>query len=133
MTPRPAAVGQQASIQIGADSPSAMHADARVTSVTPASQDGSVGATADLAASWADGQLPKFGTPVQVTVNLVQKRGVLVVPKSAVHRSGGKARVEVQDGTLRHVVIVEVGITTTDSAEIVSGLSEGQIVLAGPA
>jgi len=126
-------VGQQASIQIGAGTPGAMRADATVSSVTPASQDGSVGGSANLKANWADGQIPKFGTPVQVTVNLAQKQGVLVVPKSAVHQSGGKARVEVQDGTLRRLVTVQVGISTADSTEIVSGLTEGQIVLAGPA
>jgi hypothetical protein len=68
-----------------------------------------------------------------VIVNVQQKQGVLVVPRSAIRQSGGKAKVEVQDGSLRRLVSVQVGITTTDSAEIVSGLSEGQIVLAGPA
>jgi multidrug efflux pump subunit AcrA (membrane-fusion protein) len=126
-------VGQQASVQIGAGTPAAVRTDATVSDVTPASQDGSVGASAILQPSWADGQLPKFGTPAQVTVNLAQKQGVLVVPKSAIHQSAGKARVEVQDGTLRRLVTVEVGITTADTAEIVSGLTEGQIVLAGPA
>jgi hypothetical protein len=123
--------GQQATIQLGAGVPGATLADATVVNVTPAEQEGSLGATATFQARWADGQIPRIGTPVQVTVVVSQKQGVLVVPKSAVRQSGGKARVEVQDGTLRRLVPVEVGITTVDSVEILSGLTEGQFVLAG--
>jgi len=54
---------------------------------------------------------------------------VLVVPKGAVRQAGGRTTVEVQDGSLRRLVNVKVGITTADTAEIVSGLSEGQMVL----
>lgn len=125
------AVGQPARIQIGTGTSSGS-ADATVTSVTPAAQDGSVGASASLAALWAEGQSPRLGTPVQVTVSLGGKQDVLVVPKSAVHQSGGRTTVEVQDGTIRRLVSVQVGITAADTIEIVSGLSEGQLVLAGP-
>jgi HlyD family secretion protein len=124
-------VGQSASVQIGTSS-SSVSARATVTGVTPTSQDGSVGASAKLEVSWADGQAPRFGTPVQVTVTLGGKQDVLVVPKSAVHKTGGRTTVEVQDGTIRHLVSVQIGITTVDSVEIVNGLTEGQTVLAGP-
>ncbi|MGI9146809.1 MAG: HlyD family efflux transporter periplasmic adaptor subunit [Chloroflexota bacterium] len=125
-------VGQTASIQIGTGA-SATTVPAQLASVTPAAQDGSVDASAVLNVAWADSQVPKLGTPVQVAVNLGSKQDVLVVPKSAVHQSGGRNTVEVQDGTIRRLVSVQVGITTGAGVEIVSGLSEGQMVMAGPA
>lgn len=125
------AVGQLATIRIGSGK-AAVNADATVTSVTPATRDGSVGATASLATVWADGQLPTLGTPVEVSVSLGSRQDVLVVPKSAVHQSGARTTVEVQDGATRRLVSVQVGITMADRIEIVSGLAEGQLVLAGP-
>jgi len=125
--------GQHASVEVGTDTAVASRADAIVTGVTPPARDGSAGASATLDVSWTDGQAPKFGAQVQVVVNLGQKQGVLVVPKSAIHQAGGRTTVEVQDGTIRRLVTVQVGITTAAAVEIVSGLSEGQVVLAGPA
>ena len=125
--------GQHASVEVGTGTAAASRADAIVTGVTPAARDGSAGASATLDVSWTDGQPPKFGAQVQVVVNLGQKQGVLVVPKSAIHQAGGRTTVEVQDGTFRRLVTVQVGITMAAAVEIVSGLSEGQVVLAGPA
>jgi len=127
------AVDQGATVQVVTAAGASAPIQATVASLTPVQNDGSAGPSATLRVNWTNGQAPRFGTPVQVIVNLEQKQGVLVVPKTAIHQSGGKARVEVQDGNLRRLVSVQVGITTADSAEIVSGLSEGQIVLAGPA
>jgi hypothetical protein len=122
------AMGQQASIQLGTGTSSA-RADGVVKSVTPATQDGSVGASASLDVTWVAGQVPRFGTQVQVTVSLGGKQDVLVVPINAIRQAGGRTSVEVQDGTIRRLVSVQVGITTADRAEIVSGLTEGQVVL----
>jgi multidrug efflux pump subunit AcrA (membrane-fusion protein) len=127
------AVDQEATVRVVSSAGTSAPIQAVVASLTPAQNDGSAGPSATLRASWTNGQAPRFGTPVQVIVNIEQKQGVLVVPKTAIHQTGGKAKVEVQDGNLRRLVNVQVGITTADSAEIVSGLSEGQIVLAGPA
>ncbi|HEX8969718.1 MAG TPA: efflux RND transporter periplasmic adaptor subunit, partial [Chloroflexota bacterium] len=125
-------VGQQAVIgQDGSDS-SAPPIDATVLGVTKASADGTRAASADLQVSWPDGQQPKFGAPVQVRLTLQHKDDVLVVPVRALHQVGGKATVEVLNGTLRRLVNVQVGIKTDTSAEIVSGLTEGQMVLVGP-
>jgi len=126
------AVGQSADIQIGTGT-TAVNAAATVSSVTPGTPDGSLGASANMDVSWAEDQTPKLGTPVQVTLHLGVRQDVLVVPKSAVRQSGGRATVEVQEGTIRHLVSVQVGLSTADSVEIVSGLTEGQMVLAGPA
>jgi multidrug efflux pump subunit AcrA (membrane-fusion protein) len=127
------AVDQEATVRLGFSASTTAPLQAVVDRLPPAPNDGSAGPSAILRVTWANGQTPRFGTPVQVIVNVQQKQGVLVVPRSAIRQSGGKAKVEVQDGSLRRLVSVQVGITTTDSAEIVSGLSEGQIVLAGPA
>ncbi len=102
---------------------------ATVASITPAAKDGSSFATADFTIAWPDGPTPKIGVPVQVAMTLQKKQGVLVVPKNAIHQSGNRRYVEVLDGALRRVTNVVVGITSTDTVEVVSGLSEGQVVL----
>jgi multidrug efflux pump subunit AcrA (membrane-fusion protein) len=87
------------------------------------------GPSAELKVDWPASQTPNFGAPVQAVVTLDQKQNVLVVPKSAVREAGGRASVEVIDGTLRHLVSVQTGASTADSVEIVTGLNEGQLVL----
>jgi multidrug efflux pump subunit AcrA (membrane-fusion protein) len=115
--------GQHAAIDAGSGgSP----ADAVISTVEGAS---TTGTSANLDVTWPGGVAPKFGTPVTATVTLNEKQDVLVVPKSAVRKLGTRSTVEVQDGTVRHMVNVEVGIVTADTAEIVSGLSEGQLVV----
>jgi multidrug resistance efflux pump len=126
------AVGQQATIPVGADLASAVQAAATVASVTPAAKDGSAGAWAVLSVKWPDGEVPRFGSPVSAVVTMQQKDNVLLIPKNAVRKSGSRAMVEVQDGSLRRLVNVQIGITSVDRVEIVSGLTEGQVVLAGP-
>jgi HlyD family secretion protein len=121
--------GQQATVQLDAGNATLPPIPAVVATVTPASRDGSNLPSADLQASWSADISPRFGAPVQVVVTVGQKQDVLVVPRNAVRQSGGRATVEVQDGTLRHLVSVQVGITAGDRVEIQSGLSEGQIVL----
>jgi multidrug resistance efflux pump len=127
-------VGQSAIVSVDPDSgvttmtPSKV--DATVMSVTPASSDGSKSASAQFQVQWPDGAAPpKFGVPVQVQLTLQQKDGVLVVPTSALHQAGANTTVQVQNGTLRKLVNVQVGIRTDASAEIVSGLTEGQVVI----
>jgi HlyD family secretion protein len=130
--PSQVAVGQPARVQLdnGTSSPTSL--DASVTGIVPAAVDGSTAAAALLNVAWPDGQTPKFGTAVETGITVGQKDGVLVLPLNAIHKSGSRATVEVQDGTLRRLVTVQVGITNSDSAEIVSGLNEGQTVLVAP-
>jgi HlyD family secretion protein len=125
-------VGQDAIVQpdTGVTNPASI--PAKVASATPATSNGSQGPSATLTVSWADGQTPKYGMPVQVSINVDTKTDVLVIPKSALHQSGGRSTVEIQDGTLRRVVTVQVGIVSDNTVEIVSGLNEGQVVLAAP-
>jgi RND family efflux transporter MFP subunit len=103
--------------------------DGKIVAVTPASLDGSTSPQANVQVSWGDATPPKLGTLMTVTVTLQKKDDVLVVPKNAVRQAGGKASVEVLDGTLRHLIPVQLGIQSDTTVEIVSGVSEGQMVL----
>jgi multidrug efflux pump subunit AcrA (membrane-fusion protein) len=123
--------GLSATVQLGSGE-AATPVAATLAKVAQAAADGRTGASAELQVSWPDGALPKFGTPVVVSVLVQQKQNVLVVPKSAVRQSAGRSLVEVQDGSLRKLVPVQVGISATDVVEIISGVTEGQMVLAGP-
>jgi HlyD family secretion protein len=123
------AAGQPATVNFETLSGTPRSATATVDFSTPAAADGSTQASASFKVSWAPNQAPRFGTPVQVTVTVQQKDGVLVVPKDALRQSGDKTTVMVLNGTLRRLVDVQVGIVTGTSAEIISGLNEGQLVL----
>jgi HlyD family secretion protein len=126
------AVGQSAKVSLDPGNTAAPQLGATITRMTPASADGSVGASADLQVQWpAGGTMPKFGTAADVELTLQQKDNVLLIPLSALHQSGNKASVQVQTGTLRRLVNVEVGIKDGTNAEIVSGLTEGQAVILG--
>jgi multidrug efflux pump subunit AcrA (membrane-fusion protein) len=127
-------VGQSAEVHFDNGTVAAANVS-NVIPASPASSSGQSGASttsesADLKVEWPNGTAPQIGMPVQVSVILQQKQGVLVIPKSAVHQ-GNPTTVEVQDGGSRRSVNVEIGITNADSAEITAGLTEGQLVLPG--
>jgi len=126
------AVGQQATVQFDTGSGAPASIDATLAAITPAAADGSSSASAVLQVNWPNGQSPRFGLPAQVSVTVGQRDGVLIVPTTAVHKSGTRNTVEVQDGTLRRLVSVQVGLTSANVVEILSGLNEGQLVLATP-
>jgi hypothetical protein len=128
-------VGQTATVQL--DSGDAATGAALSANLTALNVDSSSRAGTDSAASaptaffsvdWPQAGV-KFGTPVQVNVTLQQKPAVLVVPIKAVHKAGPRTYVEVMEGSMRRVVNVQVGIKGLDTVEIVSGLTEGQMVL----
>jgi hypothetical protein len=66
-----------------------------------------------------------------VGIVVQNKDNVLLVPKKAVRSAGTRKFVQYMSGSSRKVANVEVGIVTDDMAEIVSGLTEGQIVIVG--
>ena len=101
-----------------------------VRDIVPAN-DGSKRATADIQVAWPADDIPAFGSPAQVAFALRQKQGVLVVPKSAVRQVGDRATVNVQEGTRRRSVSVQLGIASVDAVEVLSGLTEGQVVVVG--
>ena len=103
--------------------------DAAVSSVVP-NKNAGVGRTAILKVSWPD-KTPSVGTNAQVGIVVQNKDNVLLVPKKAIRSAGTRKFVQYMSGSSRKVANVEVGIVTDDMAEIVSGLTEGQIVIVG--
>jgi HlyD family secretion protein len=101
---------------------------ASVLAVVPA--DSGVGSQARLQLQLPEGAAkPAFGASGQVTVNVQSKDSVLIVPAKAVRSAGNRRYVEYLDGSTRRIVDVQVGITSGNDVEILSGLSEGQVVL----
>ena len=71
------------------------------------------------------------GMTADVTILTAEREDVLLVPDSAIDRSGGTATVEVlpEPGAEPVVREVEVGVTNWEQTEIISGLKEGEIVV----
>ena len=65
-------------------------------------------------------------------MNLQQKADALLVPQRAIRSSGPRRYIEYMDGNTRRTADVQVGIVAGADAEILSGLSEGQLLLVGP-
>lgn len=72
----------------------------------------------------------KQGLTGTVELIIIQKNNVLLVPNAAVSKAGPESSVEVllADGTTEKRV-VEVGLNDWQNTEIISGLSEGEIIL----
>jgi macrolide-specific efflux system membrane fusion protein len=66
---------------------------------------------------------------VQIVVQ--QKDDALIVPTGAIRTVGKRRFVEYMDGDVKRSRSVEVGITTDLDTEIVAGLEEGMVILAG--
>lgn len=71
------------------------------------------------------------GDQVTVTVLLASKEDALWLPPDAIRQAGGRTFVIVNTESGPSRVDVEIGLQTRDMVEIVSGLTEGQVVL-GP-
>jgi HlyD family secretion protein len=71
-----------------------------------------------------------LGSPVSVAIVLEQRDDVLWLPPAAVQTFQGHPFVVVQDGGLQRRTDVEPGIQGADRLEILSGLQEGQVVVA---
>jgi macrolide-specific efflux system membrane fusion protein len=71
------------------------------------------------------------GDKVTITVQLASKSGVLWLPPDAIRKAGGRTFVIVNSESGPKRVDVEIGLQTRDMVEIVSGLTEGQVVV-GP-
>jgi HlyD family secretion protein len=69
------------------------------------------------------------GDALKVTVVLQDKKDVLYLPVQALRTFQNRLFVVVQDGSVQKSVDVKVGITGTDTVEILSGLTEGQTVV----
>lgn len=71
------------------------------------------------------------GDKVTVTVQLASKEGVLWLPPDAIRKAGGRTFVIINSESGPKRVDIEIGLQTRDRVEIVSGLTEGQVVV-GP-
>lgn len=71
---------------------------------------------------------PGFSAKAEIVV--AEVKDALQVPLSAIRTVGGKSFVAVVRGTTIEQVEVQVGLTTTEVAQILSGLQEGDRVLA---
>ena len=69
------------------------------------------------------------GMFAQARIGLAEKKGVLVVPPSALSRSEAGTAVYVVSGQDATRTPVEVGLETPEAVELVSGVKEGQKVL----
>jgi len=70
------------------------------------------------------------GDVLRVKIVLANKQGVLWLPPDAIRSAGGRTFVIVNSGGGPQRVDVEIGLQTRDMVEIVSGLTEGQVVVA---
>ena len=71
------------------------------------------------------------GDKVTVTVLLANKQGTLWLPPDAIRQAGGRTFVIINSDSGPSRVDIEIGLITRDRVEILSGLTEGQVVL-GP-
>jgi multidrug efflux pump subunit AcrA (membrane-fusion protein) len=71
------------------------------------------------------------GDKVTVMIQLASKQGVLWLPPDAIRKAGGRTFVIVNSDSGPKRVDIEIGLQTRDRVEILSGLTEGQVVV-GP-
>jgi RND family efflux transporter MFP subunit len=71
------------------------------------------------------------GDKVTVTVQLASKEEVLWLPPDAIRSAGGRTFVIINSENGPERVDIEIGLQTRDMIEIISGLTEGQVVV-GP-
>ena len=71
------------------------------------------------------------GDKITATVQLASKEGVLWLPPDAIRSAGGRTFVIINSESGPKRVDIEIGLQTRDMVEIVSGLTEGQVVV-GP-
>lgn len=93
-----------------------------------AEADKSTRISADLA-GLPDGQTLKMGDLVKATVVLERKADVLWLPPAAIRTFSGRKFVLVQEGARQRRVDVTLGIESQERVEILSGVTEGQIVI----
>jgi HlyD family secretion protein len=69
------------------------------------------------------------GMGATVNIATVERKDVLRVPARAVKAAGTQKIVEIQEGTDTRNVVVEVGLSDGNNTEIISGVSEGTVII----
>ena len=127
-------VGQTADIRVDA-----IDADltGTVTAISPVSGDGSGSGVVSYPVTVTLDEAPAdlhSGMSADVTITTASATNVLTIPSAALLGSDGDYRVRTLDANGDAVpTAVEVGLVTATTAEITSGLSEGQEVVIGTA
>jgi HlyD family secretion protein len=128
-----AQVGQAVSLTI--DSLIGWQAEGKVTQVAPASEVVNGVVTYPVRVSLTDAE-PRLKVGMTINVNIIaaRKDNVLLVPNSALLPKGAGRAVQVRDaeGQKTREVDVQVGLTDGVNTEIISGLKEGDKVIAVP-
>jgi RND family efflux transporter MFP subunit len=76
-----------------------------------------------------DGAVLRLGMTADVEIVFANHEDVIVVPKAAVMRRDGKTVVFVVENSMAKRQEVELGISTVDLCEIISGLEPGQVIV----
>jgi RND family efflux transporter MFP subunit len=127
-------VGQAASVSVAAVG---ANLDGTVTAIAPTAVGSTSGSVVSYAVTVEIKNAPaamRAGMTADVTITVANASNVLTVPASALRGTAGNYSVLVlgSDGTPT-AVPVQVGLVTNTTAEIKSGLSEGQAVVTGVA
>jgi macrolide-specific efflux system membrane fusion protein len=72
----------------------------------------------------------KLGNAVQLTVVLQTKDNVLLLPSQAIRVFEGRNFVLIKNGSVQQRVDIKIGIQEQTQVEILTGLTEGQVVIA---
>ena len=122
------AVGQEAHVTVDAFPGVGMAGE--VTYVAPKAEPWSGVVLYPVTVRLMPGEVPvRGGMTADVDITTASQAGALIVPLRAVHTEGGRAYVErVGDGGVEQVKVT-LGMTTDTEAEIIGGLSEGDVVL----
>ncbi|MEF3310237.1 efflux RND transporter periplasmic adaptor subunit [Paenibacillus sp. GYB004] len=73
-----------------------------------------------------------LGASLDFQLELVSKPDVLTIPRRALRYENGSVYVQIADADIRRDTEVQIGLVTRTEAEIVSGLTEGQLVVISP-
>ena len=66
------------------------------------------------------------GLTVIVSITLLEKKGVIVVPNRAITRQAGEYTVQVIKGNTTETRVVKPGLSDSSNTEIIEGLTEGE-------
>lgn len=125
------AVGQKALIALDVFPGTIMNATVRDLPSTIVTQQGVVAdKSTKLVVEWSRPGAD-IGMLARVQIVVQQRQDVLIVPTAAIRTVGKRRFVEYMDGAVKRSRNVEIGISTEQDTEIVSGVEEGLAILAG--
>jgi len=125
------AVGQKALIALDVFPGTVMNATVRDLPSTIVTQQGVVAdKSTKLVVEWSRPGAD-IGMLARVQIVVQQRQDVLIVPTAAIRTVGKRRFVEYMDGAVKRSRNVEIGISTEQDTEIVSGVEEGLAILAG--